>query len=184
VQGFKYTLFAADKGLSHAQYIIAHGYHQGSLGVKIDFVKAMEYYEKALKQKHPLAALNMAFMFRAGQGVPRDCVHAIDIMKSIADSQSCCKSMGVIAEMYYMGDGVPVDKSLAVKYWHRAADLGYPSAQYHIDKWMKICSNCGIKDVTLLNCSKCTKVRYCSRDCQKEDWNAKPNGHRKYCNES
>ncbi|KAJ1303915.1 hypothetical protein OPQ81_008326 [Rhizoctonia solani] len=41
------------------------------------------------------------------------------------------------------------------------------------------CKICG-KDNASLQCSNC-KSRYCSRDCQMEDWKAKPDPHSKLC---
>jgi len=39
------------------------------------------------------------------------------------------------------------------------------------------CEKCGGEAVEMLQCKACKKVRYCSRDCQKQDWQA----HRTTC---
>lgn len=39
------------------------------------------------------------------------------------------------------------------------------------------CANCGARNVKLYVCNKCQFVRYCGRDCQKNDWK----DHKKYC---
>ena len=40
------------------------------------------------------------------------------------------------------------------------------------------CSNCS-KDAAENRCSRCTAVKYCSKDCQKEHWEK----HKSHCNE-
>jgi len=37
----------------------------------------------------------------------------------------------------------------------------------------RVCNNCGISDLSLKDCSKCKKVSYCSKWCQKTDWNSR-----------
>ena len=32
------------------------------------------------------------------------------------------------------------------------------------------CGGCGMKKDKLLTCSKCSRQRYCSQDCQRRDW--------------
>merc|ERR1712228_709186 len=50
--------------------------------------------------------------------------------------------------------------------------------KYHQNVWnMKTCSNCG-KNKKLNSCKGCLKVFYCSKRCQKNDWN---NKHRVEC---
>ena len=41
----------------------------------------------------------------------------------------------------------------------------------------KVCNNCNKTFEKLLKCSKCKKVKYCSRECQIADWKK----HKKNC---
>ena len=41
----------------------------------------------------------------------------------------------------------------------------------------RVCQMCGEKSEKMKKCSACKQVRYCSKDCQLEDWN----GHKKSC---
>ena len=42
------------------------------------------------------------------------------------------------------------------------------------------CASCGVKKSTLLKCSRCKSVFYCSKECQKSHWKA----HKQDCNQS
>lgn len=42
----------------------------------------------------------------------------------------------------------------------------------------KQCTQCGVSDTKLLQCSKCRKVQFCSRECQLANWKA---GHKEQC---
>lgn len=61
---------------------------------------------------------------------------------------------------------------------HSCEPLAYnPLPQFDFT-WQKHCSFCGTMSNALLACQKCKTVAYCSRDCQKADWN---NVHKKFC---
>eukprot|EP01084_Bolivina_argentea_P258616 436083_1 len=59
--------------------------------------------------------------------------------------------------------------------WYGNKEIKYGEI-YGVGK--KECDQCGKKNMKLLKCSYCKKVRYCSRKCQKKAWRFR---HRKIC---
>jgi TPR repeat protein len=54
-------------------------------GVSQDYAQAVQWYQKAADQSHPLAQFNLGIMYAAGQGVPCDEAKSMGWMQKAAD---------------------------------------------------------------------------------------------------
>jgi TPR repeat protein len=114
---------------------------QFSLGLKFahagaaqDYAQAAHWYLKAAEQSHCLAQFNLAVMFAAGQGVPRDEAKSRVWMQRAAD-------LGDAGAQYHLGikhhrasleglpEAAPESRILAYKWLQLAAAQGYRSSE-------------------------------------------------------
>jgi len=56
-------------------------------------------------------------------------------------------------------------------------DIGKSASDATKEDTNKCCSNCGVKIANTLRCARCRQTCYCSRECQKSEWNE----HKKTC---
>ncbi|CAL6345451.1 unnamed protein product [Bathycoccus prasinos] len=56
-------------------------------------------------------------------------------------------------------------------------DIGKSASDATKEDTNKCCSNCGVKIANALRCARCRQTCYCSRECQKSEWNE----HKKTC---
>ncbi|CDG22958.1 putative Beta-lactamase [Xenorhabdus poinarii G6] len=84
-EAFKYYLLAAEKGNAVALNNLGYLYEQG-LGVKQNYTKALDYYNKAIRSENPKTALhNLSRLYLDGLGVEKNKEKALELLKKSAD---------------------------------------------------------------------------------------------------
>lgn len=115
---------AAQKGLSHSQYML--GYIYGYDVTPPDFKKAARWFEKAARQGHSDAQLKLGFYYHNGCGVLQDYKEAFKLFTQAA-AQDHATAMHNLGDAYENGFGVEKDEKKAFAWYCRSAELG--------DKW-------------------------------------------------
>jgi len=119
---FATTKISAQQGNPSAQYILGVMYDRGK-GVRQDYAKAFEWYQKAASQGYSNAQYNLGSMYYRGEGVRQDYAKAFEwhqkaAIQGDADAQY---SLGL---MYYRGEGVRQDKAISKEWAGKACDSG------------------------------------------------------------
>lgn len=103
-------------------------YSEGQ-GVKQDYYKAAECFQKAAEQGHAEAQYNLGLMYYRGKGVKQDYFKAIEWYQKAA-AQGIADAQAYLAVMYYSGEGVQQDYFKAAELAKKVADQGYAEAQF------------------------------------------------------
>jgi TPR repeat protein len=122
-------LALAQQGDKQAQFDVGHMYHIDKR-VKRDFIKAVEWYEKAAQQGHDKAQYMLAGMYVRGGHVPEDKKRAAELYEKAAE-HGHPEAQYSIASMHYSGSGVPKDYKKAAPWFEKAAEQGHVEAQYN-----------------------------------------------------
>ncbi len=109
----------AKKGNVDAQYELAFMYYDGD-GVKQDFKKAYEWFEKGANQGDADCQYNLAQMLRQGKGVKADPKKAFDLYNKSA-AQGDTFSHFALAIIYRDGENVKVDNVKAYAHFIKAS---------------------------------------------------------------
>ena len=123
------TIESAKDGRSEAQFDLAYSYHTGQNGFPVDFEAARLWYERALKQRHPVAMSNLAWMFLNGEGVMQDRKRALSLFKSSA-------KLGNTYALYSLGLCYKApeffDRELMLRSFSQAAEKGEIAAMLEL----------------------------------------------------
>ena len=120
-----------NKGLELTDDAISQGYVEGYVNSgyiaaydEEDYEKAFEYYNKALESKEQffvsVAANNIGYAYKYGQGVEQDYDKALEWYEKAADLGNT-DAMGNIGYMYENGIGVEQDSAKAQEWYDKAA---------------------------------------------------------------
>ena len=121
---------AAEQGVATAQADLGSWYGHGGYGVEKDYVKAAEWYTKAVENGHPMSHLNLGLYYRWGKGVEQDLNKAIELYTKAAE-------LGVkeapyeLALFYEEMD----DIENALKWFTKAAEKGEKWAYYNLGSY-------------------------------------------------
>lgn len=115
-------------------YMYAHG-----RGVKRDYKKAMEWYQKAANQGDADAQNSMGDLYYWGRGVLRDYKEAMKWYRKAAE-QGNTDAQYKIGNLYCFGQGVMTDYQEAMKWYRKAADQDSADAQ-NIIGYLYECGN-------------------------------------------
>jgi hypothetical protein len=127
---------AADKEHVEAQTTLGFIYHHGRGGVKQDFAKALELYQKAVDKESAEAQNNLGVIYQNGQGVKQDFAKALELYQKAADKEYA-EAQNNLGFMYHYGQGVEQDFLEAIKLYHKSADQGYYLAREKLDSMYK-----------------------------------------------
>lgn len=142
-RAFKWLQKASDAGLKSSLVPLAELYRRG-LGVEADTLKAIALYDRAIESGIQDAQLYLlAMMGNSWKSLPADSalalglkyyvhrapVAGIDLIETAANAGSP-KALALLGDAYSRGIGVPYDHDLSVEFFHKAAILGDPSAQF------------------------------------------------------
>ena len=78
-EAFELWLKSAQQGNVSSMYSLAVCYASGD-GVTQSYTKAIEWYKKAMQNKHPWAFNNMAYLYFEGNGVPKNIEKALELV--------------------------------------------------------------------------------------------------------
>ena len=124
---FSSDLALAEQGNAEAQNRIGVYYYTGR-NVENDFVKAVEWFQKAAEQGSANAQKNLGNCYRNGQGVDRDDTLAASFYQKAAE-QGMAEAQVLLGNCYYNGQGVGQDVTAAAFWYQKAAEQGHVQAQ-------------------------------------------------------
>jgi TPR repeat protein len=113
--------------LVREQYDLGVMYKE-ELGVRQDYMKAFECYNKAAEQGHSDAQYELAIMYKKGQGVPQNSITAAEWYAKAAERGHTCAQYD-LGVMYEEGQGVPQNSITAAEWYIKAAEQGHSDAQ-------------------------------------------------------
>ena len=92
-KGFSLQLDAANMGHPLAAFNVGCAYLSGEQGVKVNYDKAVEYFQIAVDKKMPAAMVNLGKMYQQGLGVNQDILKARNIYSLGASIDPICKEL-------------------------------------------------------------------------------------------
>ncbi len=120
----------AAQGDANAQYRLGALFEQ-DLGVKPDYVRARQWYEKAASQGEANAQYRLGVLYDQGLGVEPDYVRAREWYEKAAAQGNANAEYGLGA-LYDQGLGVNPDYVRAREWYEKAAAQGVANAQYRL----------------------------------------------------
>lgn len=121
---------AARAGDPKAYFEIGAVYTEGR-GVKADFAKAAEWYQRAADAGVVPAQYRLGSLYEKGTGVPRNPARARALYQQAAESGNA-NAMHNLAVMLASGNGANPDFTLASMWFAKAADLGLRDSQFNL----------------------------------------------------
>jgi len=112
----------ANQGIAEAQFNLGLIYDNGE-GVRQDYSKAVQWYEKAANQGMPDAQFNLGLMYYNGKGVRQDYSKAAQWYEKAAN-QGYASAQSNLGVMYYNGKGVRQNTATAKEWFGKACDNG------------------------------------------------------------
>src|SRR6187549_3299928 len=107
----------ASQGDADAQTRLGSAYATGQLGLKTDFVQAVELLRQAAEKGHASAQAQLALLYEQGHGVPADERQAFKYYLMAAE-KGFAPAQATVAGMYAEGRGVAQDL-FASNLWYR-----------------------------------------------------------------
>jgi hypothetical protein len=150
-------------------------------GVTRDAARGLALAREAFAQGHTPALYLIAGCFLLGQGVKKDAVHGVALLRQVinnADSSKADACCG-LAMCYDRGTGVEADTVQAALWCQRAVTGGCEFASQLLPTIWK-CELCGTAPARQL-CTRCRQVRYCDAVCQAAHWNRETDPHKGHC---
>lgn len=128
----RYLRMAADGGWADAMAEMADLYYKGEAGMELDNVQALEWFERAGKEGHADALCSAAAMHYHGRGTAESKHEAMLRYQQAAvmDSMTAMRNLGA---MYFHGDGVPKNVTLAEQFF-RLADESAAREKERVEK--------------------------------------------------
>lgn len=135
--GERYLFLASEEG--NADALCANGdlYRYGSALHDKDLSMAIEYYEKAAAQKHPVAMATLGYMYSKGEGCEPDAEAAAQMSLRAAEA-GYPQGQFNVCQHYLKGDGIELNAEKGYAWLDAAADQGYQPAQLLIAQLMII----------------------------------------------
>ncbi|MCC8050769.1 MAG: hypothetical protein LIP10_08950 [Clostridiales bacterium] len=101
-----------------------------NFGTENDYDRAFAKFQKGEQKGLNACVANLGWCYRFGHGVPQDYKTAIEKFKNAIElDENDAYSFRCLADLYYNGQGVPVNKEEAKKLYQKAADLGDEDAK-------------------------------------------------------
>jgi TPR repeat protein len=127
---FRLILPFAKKGNPKLQNKIGVMYSFGE-GVKKDYNRAFEWYEKSANQNYPWGLYNLANMYYDGKGIEKDYKKAFELFKKSAELGNY-DAQNRLANMYYDGKGIQQDYKQAIYWYEKSANQQYDWAFHNL----------------------------------------------------
>lgn len=122
---------AVQLGSGNAAYRLAWMYEHGFLSEEPDYVKAMEFYEKAALLGNADGYCRAALYLANGYAGVKDAEKSRQYYEKAAE-MGACFALVELAFLYESGDGVEKSYEKAFELLHKAAQEEYPYAMYRI----------------------------------------------------
>lgn len=118
-KALKYFSIAADRGNAEAQYMLGYMYENGHVGVNIE--KAIECYERAVTQNHPLASLQLSRLYQQPEctNYHKAYQHALK-----ASNSGVAEAEYILGTLLLFGRGCKCDVNEAYRHFQNAEAHG------------------------------------------------------------
>ncbi len=116
-QAFKLLEKLAASGDADAQFLAGRMLELGE-GVDKNVQQGINWYQKAVDQQHSCAMNNLAVRYKTGDHVPQNHALAFQLTQQAARSEHPV-TLTSFGEMYDLGQGTPVSKEKALRYYQR-----------------------------------------------------------------
>ena len=113
---------------AEVQFNLGLMYSEGQ-GVKQDYFKAAEWFQKAAEQGHAEAQYNLGLMYSEGQGVKQDFIKAVEWCQKSAE-QGNADAQLFLGVIYIEGQWVKQDFLKAAEWCQKSAEQGLEQAQF------------------------------------------------------
>ncbi|MCD7767157.1 MAG: hypothetical protein LUH53_11715 [Lachnospiraceae bacterium] len=128
-KAFKYYVSAEKHGnydaINQVAWCLTNNFGTGN-----DYARAFALYQKGEQKGIAVCVSNLGWCYRFGNGVQQDYKTAIEKFKSAIElNEKGAYSYRCLADLYYNGQGVPVNREEAKKLYQKAADLGDEDAK-------------------------------------------------------
>ena len=128
----------AREGDPEAQYQLASCYHSG-YGVEENDSLAFVWAKKSAEQNYPAGLYFLAFCYETGKGCSANMGNANSLFKKAYEKATLRANDGdpsaqfVLGKIFDQGNGgVKQNQEVAVRWYLRAAEQGYPGAQFNL----------------------------------------------------
>ena len=121
----------AEQGNVEAMHLLGRVYHLGNDEVEPNYVKAIQWYKKAVDLDYERSMHNLGLCYLHGTGVEPDAIMALNYFRQAAN-KDLILSIELLSQMYQ--DGVGVEQNFdSCFYWcEKAAKLGSSESQYKL----------------------------------------------------
>ncbi|GES99200.1 kinase-like domain-containing protein [Rhizophagus clarus] len=125
---------AEKNGNALAQYYLGDHY------LAVNRTKAFEYYKKSAEKGIQDAQLKVGICYNKGIGTEINKTKAIELIKELAEKETCCCAQNYLGELYELGIDINKDLKQAV-YWYckavengckKSSDQAYLDAQFQL----------------------------------------------------
>lgn len=113
---------------AEVQFNLGLMYSEGQ-GVKQDYFKAAEWFQKAAEQGHAEAQYNLGLMYYYGEGVKQDFIKAVEWCQKSAE-QGNADAQLFLGVIYIEGQWVKQDFLKAAEWCQKSAEQGLEQAQF------------------------------------------------------
>ncbi|MBN2877226.1 MAG: sel1 repeat family protein, partial [Bacilli bacterium] len=117
---FYYQELLAKAKDKDALVLVAYTYYDGSEVTKVNYNKAISYFQDLVELDHTKGYLGLGLTYLYGKGVPADYTKAKENLE-IAQTRGDCVSMNALGDMYRLGNGVETNYQRAKDYYVEAA---------------------------------------------------------------
>ena len=121
-------------GDAEDQFNLGTMYYKGDGGLKKDYEKAMEWWQKAADQGYAQAQFNLGVIYASDEWVTQDYKKAMEWWQKAAD-QGDAEAQYNLGVIYACGKWVEQDDEKAVEWYEKAAQQGHAKAQNSLG-WM------------------------------------------------
>ena len=122
-EGVRLLRAAADRDDADAEVWLANALSRGRGGLSPDPAAAAALLQRAADQGLPIAENNLAALYLAGLGVPRDISKGLDLLRAAA-AKGQAAAADNLARIYWLGEPVPKDHPQALVWLRQAAEGG------------------------------------------------------------
>ena len=123
----------AKKGDVKAQFNVAMMYDKGT-GPKANKQKAIEWYEKAARQKHAKAAYNLGYLYHQAAATDSHAYEKARYWYEKAIEGKVKEAYTNLSALYMQGQGIQKDEKKGFEFLKIAAKMGESAAQVNIGK--------------------------------------------------
>ena len=103
-------------------------YLKGGFGIEQDYQKALEFFNKSIKNSNQDALYQLGCMYRDGKGVDKNYTKAIELFEKASD-RGHSESKYELGLLYYCGLGIEKNDKLAKMYFQDSSSQGNINAK-------------------------------------------------------